>query len=258
MVKVSLILTTYNCADNLKRTLKSIEEQDYPDIEVVIKDGGSTDGTVDVIRDYAEHSRYPVQWVSEKDEGIYDAMNTGYSLSTGEVVAFFNDRFYRKDAVSRIVSVIKGADPADGKMYDGVHSDLIYAENGKAVRYWKMGEGTIQQGWMPAHPTLFLWRRVYEKYGLYDSSYRCSADYEFMVRILKDGAVRLAYIPEVLVEMYYGGTSSGGIGNYLLSLKEAHRALRENQVKRSVLIDIKRSIRVLQQFRLAKKVGMDE
>ena len=78
------------------------------------------------------------------------------------------------------------------------------------------------------------------------------------MRILKDGAVRLAYIPEVLVEMYYGGTSSGGIGNYLLSLKEAHRALRENQVKRSVLIDIKRSIRVLQQFRLAKKVGMDE
>ena len=257
-MKVSLILTTYNCADNLKRTLKSIEEQDYPDIEVVIKDGSSTDGTLDVIRDYTDHSRYPVKWISEKDSGIYDAMNKGFSLSTGEVVAFFNDRFFRKNAVSRIVSAIIGVNPADGRMYDGAHADLIYAENGKAVRYWKMGEGTIQQGWMPAHPTLYLWRRVYEKYGLYDSSYRCSADYEFMVRILKDGAVRLAYIPEVLVEMYYGGTSSGGIGNYLLSLKEAHRALRENQVKRSVLIDIKRSIRVLQQFRLAKKVGMDE
>lgn len=257
-MKVSLILTTYNCADNLKRTLKSIEEQDYPDIEVIIKDGASTDGTLDVIRDYADHSRYPVKWISEKDSGIYDAMNKGFSLSTGEVVAFFNDRFFRKNAVSRIVSAITGVNPADGRMYDGAHADLIYAENGKAVRYWKMGEGTIQQGWMPAHPTLYLWRRVYEKYGLYDSSYRCSADYEFMVRILKDGAVRLAYIPEVLVEMYYGGTSSGGIGNYLLSLKEAHRALRENQVKRSVLIDIKRSIRVLQQFRLAKKVGMDE
>lgn len=258
MVKVSLILTTYNCADNLKRTLKSIEEQDYPDIEVVIKDGSSTDGTLDVIRDYADHSRYPVKWISEKDSGIYDAMNKGFSLSTGEVVAFFNDRFFRKNAVSRIVSAIIGVNPADGRMYDGAHADLIYAENGKAVRYWKMGEGTIQQGWMPAHPTLYLWRRVYEKYGLYDSSYRCSADYEFMVRILKDGAVRLTYIPEVLVEMYYGGTSSGGIGNYLLSLKEAHRALRQNRVKWSVLIDIKRSLRVLGQFRLARKVGIDE
>ena len=257
-MKVSLILTTYNCADNLKRTLKSIEEQDYPDIEVVIKDGSSTDGTLDVIRDYADHSRYPVKWISEKDSGIYDAMNKGFSLSTGEVVAFFNDRFFRKNAVSRIVSAIIGVNPADGRMYDGAHADLIYAENGKAVRYWKMGEGTIQQGWMPAHPTLYLWRRVYEKYGLYDSSYRCSADYECMVRILKDGAVRLTYIPEVLVEMYYGGTSSGGIGNYLLSLKEAHRALRQNRVKWSVLIDIKRSLRVLGQFRLARKVGIDE
>ena len=257
-MKVSLILTTYNCADNLESTLKSIEVQDYPDIEVVIKDGGSTDGTLDVIKNYVNHSRYSVKWISEKDCGIYDAMNTGFSLSTGEVIAFFNDKFYRKDAVSRIVSVITGVDPADGKMYDGVHSDLIYAENGKAVRYWKMGEGTIQQGWMPAHPTLYLWRRIYERYGLYDSSYRCSADYEFMVRILKDGGVRLAYIPEILVEMYYGGTSSGGIGNYLLSLKEAHRARRQNRVKWSVLIEIKRSLGVLGQFRLARKVGIDE
>lgn len=257
-MKVSLILTTYNCAENLKGTLMSIEEQDYPDIEVVIKDGGSTDGTLDVIRDYADHSRYLVKWISEKDNGIYDAMNKGFPLSTGEIVAFFNDRFYRRDAVSRIVQVIIRMDPADGRMYDGVHADLIYAENGKTVRYWKMGKGTIQQGWMPAHPTLYLWRSVYEKYGLYDNSYRCSADYEFMVRILKDGTVRLAYIPEILVEMYYGGTSSGGIRNYLLSLEEAHRALRQNGVKNSYLIDLKRSMRVLQQFRLAKKVGMNE
>lgn len=255
-MKVSLILTTYNCTENLKRTLKSIEEQDYPDIEVVIKDGGSTDGTVEVIRDYAEHSGYPVQWISERDEGIYDAMNKGFSLSSGEIVGFFNDRFCRRDAVSRIVQAI--TKPDDGRTYDGVHADLVYAEKGKVIRYWKMGEGTIQQGWMPAHPTLYLRRSVYEKYGLYDSSYRCSADYEFMVRILKDKAVRLAYIPDILVEMYYGGTSSGGIRNYLLSLKEAHRALRQNQVEKSIFIDIKRSVRVLKQFRMAKKVSIDE
>lgn len=258
MMKVSLILTTYNCVDNLKRTLKSIEEQDYPDIEVVIKDGGSTDGTLKVIRDYAEHSGYMVKWISEKDGGIYDAMNKGFPLSTGEVVAFFNDRFYCRDAVSKMVQAITRVDPATGRMYDGVHADLVYAENGRIVRYWKMGEGTIQQGWMPAHPTLYLWRSVYEKYGLYDNSYRCSADYEFMVRILKNGAVRLAYIPEILVEMYYGGTSNSGIRSYLLSLKEAHLALRQNKVKRSVLIDLKRSIKVLHQFRMAEKVSMDE
>ena len=257
-MKVSMILTTFNCAENLKITLQSIEEQDYPDIEVVIKDGRSEDETCDIIRPYEEKSRYAVRWVSERDEGIYDAMNKGFSLSTGDVIAFFNDKLCRKDAVSRVVQAIEKKDPLTGRPYDGAHADLVYMEDGRPVRYWKMGEGTIREGWMPAHPTMYLRREVYEKYGLYNESYKCSADYEFMVRILKDGKVRLAYIPEILVEMYYGGTSSGGVRSYLISLKEGHRALKENRVKGSFQIDARRMLRVFFQFCRAGKAKIDE
>lgn len=256
MIKVSLILTTYNSAENLKKTLKSIEEQDYENLEIVIKDGLSVDGTVEVIKEYAEKAKYEVIWTSGKDQGIFDAMNQGYRLSTGDIVAFFNDRFLTKDAVTRVVQAITEENSAGERIYDGVHADLVYARDGKAVRYWKMGKGDIREGWMPAHPTLYLWRRVYEKYGLFNTDYKCSADYEFMVRILKDGEIRLVYIPQILVEMFYGGTSSNGIQSYLLSLKEAHRALRENHVKGSFVIDMKRSMRVLEQFLRAKDMKL--
>lgn len=256
MIKVSLILTTYNSAENLKKTLESIEKQDYEDIEIVIKDGLSTDGTLEIIKEYVAISKYKIVWTSGKDRGIFDAMNQGYRLSTGDVVAFFNDRFLKKDAVTRVVQTITERNCNGEKMYDGVHADLIYVRDGKVIRYWKMGEGDIRNGWMPAHPTLYLWRRVYEKYGLFNTNYRCSADYEFMVRILKDNDIKLAYIPQVLVEMFYGGTSSDGVKGYSLSLKEAHRALKENQIRGSFLIDIKRSLRVIMQFCKRKKIEL--
>lgn len=241
-VKVSLILTTYNCIENLKRTLESIEMQDFPKIEVVIVDGRSTDGTIDVIQEYAKRSKYEVKWLSEKDQGIYDAMNKGYRLSTGEVIAFFNDLFLSNHAVKWMVEAI------DRGNCEGAHADLIYATDDKVIRYWKMGRGKIRQGWMPGHPTLYLKREVYEKYGLYDTSYRCSADYEFMVRILKNNDVRLAYVPVTILRMYYGGTSTGSMGSYWLSVKEGHQALVSNGVKNAWLIDLKRTLRVLWQF----------
>ena len=119
-------------------------------------------------------------------------------------------------------------------------------------RDWKMGTGTIRNGWMPGHPTLYLQREIYEKYGAYDSSYRCSADYEFMVRILKTGDVKLSYVPVTVLRMYYGGTSTGGIKSYIISLREAHKALKSNGIQHAMIIDIKRSIKVLMQFFKAK------
>ena len=108
MKTVSLILTTYNSGKNLASTLESIEKQDYPDIEVNIKDGGSTDDTIKMIKEYKERSRYPVNWVSRSDEGIYDAMNQGYALSGGDIIVFFNDFFLCHDAVSKMVALIEG------------------------------------------------------------------------------------------------------------------------------------------------------
>lgn len=244
MKKVSLILTTYNSKENLIQTLESIKKQDYPKLEVVIKDGKSTDGTVAVVKEYAREGQLDIVWKSAKDTGIYDAMNQGFELSDGELVIFFNDCFIDEKAISKLVAAMG----TNEKKYQGAHADLIYSEKQKIVRYWHMGTGILEQGWMPGHPTLILKREVYEEFGLYDTSYVCSADYEFMVRMLKGGKIQLSYVPEILVNMFYGGKSNNGLKNYLISLKEGHRALKENGVKCAWLIDIKRTYRVLIQF----------
>ena len=208
--KVSLILTTYNCKENLRGTMESIAMQDYDNIEVIIKDGLSKDGTVDVISEYENNFKYHVIWASTKDTGIYDAMNQGFKCSKGDIIDFCNDKYIRADAVTRMVETMNRVNPQTGKQFIGAHADLVYAQGDKIIRNWHMGQGEIRNGWMPGHPTLFLRREVYEKYGLYDTSYRISADYEFMIRVLKDGN-KLAYFPETIISMYYGGTSNKGL-----------------------------------------------
>ena len=245
--KVSLILTTYNCKNNLVQTLENIGKQDYPNIEIVIKDGMSSDGTLEVIKEY-QNRGLPIIWESKKDTGIYDAMNQGYLLSTGDIIAFFNDQFTVDDAITQLVNTIK----KQGENCIGVHANLIYADGEHIIRYWRMGRGKIKNGWMPGHPTLFLKRSVYEQYGLYKTDYICSADYEFMVRILKSKEDRLAYVDKTLVKMYYGGTSTSSLKSYIVSLKEGHRALKENNYRRCILVDTKRTIHVLSQFIIKK------
>ena len=133
---------------------------------------------------------------------------------------------------------------------EGVHSDLIYRDvKGKVIRRWRMGEGDIRRGWLPGHPTLYLKREVYEKYGGYKEDYRCAADYEFMVRIMKDGKVKLAYIPETLIAMLYGGTSNSGLKAYLVSFKEGIRALKENNIGGAYWITLLRIFKVIMQFK---------
>lgn len=249
MQKVSLLVTTYNVKDNLAVTLESIEAQDYADMEVVIVDGQSRDGTLDVIREFSEkHSAeaksISVRWISEPDRGLYDAMNKAWSLCTGDIVAVCNDRLCKPDAVTKLVGAIEQG----GKNCIGAHADLVYVDGERIIRKWHMGEGDLSSGWMPGHPTLFLKREVYERYGCYDIGYRCAADYEFMVRFLKDKRNRLAYVPEVLIAMFYGGTSNAGLGNYLISFKEGYAALKKNNVPHPLLITIKRTFRVLSQF----------
>ncbi len=244
MYKVSLLLTTYNSAENLPVTLQSIQEQTYSPIEVVIADGGSTDDTISLIQQFARNGGLEVKWVSERDKGLYDAMNKAFCLSTGDIIAVCNDRLSEKDAVASFVEAIEQA----GEDCIGAHSDLVYMEGDKIVRSWHMGQGNISQGWMPGHPTLYLKREIYEKYGQYDITYHCAADYEFMVRFLKDGSNRLAYVPRVLITMFYGGTSNAGLKNYLVSFKEGYMALRKNGVKHPLLITLRRTWKVLRQF----------
>lgn len=242
MKKVSIITTTYNDSANLRKTIRQIEAQDYENIEYIIVDGASKDDTLEVIADAKERFGDRLVWISEKDSGIYDAINKGLCLATGDFIGLCFDQFAAPDVISKMVAIME----KEGT--DGVHGDLNYVDGEKIVRKWRQGQGNIRTGWMPGHPTLYLRKEVYETYGLYKTDYRISADYEYMIRILKDGKVKLSYIPEVLIKMSHGGTSTNGLGAYLEGLKEGHRALKENGVKFAFVTDFLRILRVLRQF----------
>ena len=241
--RVSLILTTYNCVDQFIKTINSIEEQDYQNVEVCIADNCSTDGTLEAIKEYALFSKYSVVYKSERDSGIYDGINNAIKLSSGYYLEIMNDVYICQNAITQLVDAIEEND----LIYVGSHADLVYQEKGKIRRHWKMGNGSIYMGWMPAHPTLMLKRVIYEQYGTYSTDYICSADYEFMLRFLKDGK-KVAYVPNRLVSMFYGGTSTATTTGYITSVKEAVRALRTNKIPFSLWITFLRTIRVLNQF----------
>ena len=245
---VSLLLTTYNNEAVIGRTLASIEAQDYPFIEICVADSCSTDNTLKMIEEFRNHTKYKVVMESKKDSGIYEGLNNAYKLSSGDYVQVMNDELTVSDAISKLVRSIEELEKTtDPKTVIGAHSDLIYAEDGKVVRYWRMGQGNILSGWMPAHPTLMLKREVYEHYGLYDTSYVSASDYEFIVRILIEGG-KLAYVPEVLISMYYGGTSNAAMYNYVRSITESLRGLKENHVKHPLIVTMLRTVRVALQF----------
>ena len=242
MKKVSIITTTYNDCESLKKTIEQIKAQDYPNIEYIIVDGASKDDTPKVIKEAEEYFGEHLKWISEKDKGIYDAINKGLKMATGDYIGLCFDQFAGTDVISKMVAIME----KEGT--DGVHGDLDYMDGERIVRKWRQGQGNIRTGWMPGHPTLYLKKEVYEKYGLYKTDYRISADYEYMIRILKDGEVKLSYIPEVLIKMAHGGTSTNGLGAYLEGLKEGHRALKENGVKFAFVTDLLRILHVLRQF----------
>lgn len=250
--KVSTVTAIYNDKEHLKQILEQLQTQTYDNIEFVIVDGGSTDGTLEVIRDFARRleteqaagsTQRTLRWISEPDKGIYDAINKGIRLSTGDILGCCFDEFAAPDVLEKMVGIM------EQEKTDGVHGDLYYMEGEKVVRRWHQGQGRIRFGWMPGHPTLYLRREVYEKYGLYKTDYRISADYEFMIRILKDESVKLSYLPEILIHMEHGGTSTNSLGAYLAGMKEGHRALRENGVRFAWFTDLCRVLRVLAQFR---------
>lgn len=240
--KVSVVTTTYNDIENLKRILAEVKRQTYPNIEHIIVDGGSTDGTVDLLKELEEKEPGRISWISEKDNGIYDAINKGIRMATGEIVGCCFDRYADEGVLMRMVEIME----KEGT--DGVHGDLCYMDGDRIVRKWHQGQGVIRSGWMPGHPTLYLKKEVYDKFGLYRTDYRISGDYEFMVRILYRKEVTLSYLPEILIYMSHGGTSTNSLGAYVESMMEGHRALVENHVPFAWVTDLCRVVRVLSQF----------
>ena len=240
--KVSVVTTTYNDIENLKRILAEVKKQTYPNIEHIIVDGGSTDGTVDLLKELEEKEPGRISWMSEKDNGIYDAINKGICMATGDIVGCCFDRYADEGVLMRMVEIME----KEGT--DGVHGDLCYMDGDRIVRKWHQGQGIIRSGWMPGHPTLYLKKEVYDKFGLYRTDYRISGDYEFMVRILYRKEVTLSYLPEILIYMSHGGTSTNSLRAYVESMMEGHRALVENHVPFAWVTDLCRVVRVLSQF----------
>lgn len=210
-------------------SIESVQSQTYRDVEHVIQDGGSTDGTLGLIRNSATVT---TSVVSGRDGGIYDAINRGIERSSGDIIGLMHsDDFFSHNMVLEAV-----ADKFSDPKIDGVYGDLRYVsadDPRRTVRYWRSGEyrpSMLGRGWMPPHPTLYLRRAVFERHGLYDTSFRIAADYDAMLRYLAKGEIRLAYIPEVLVNMRMGGESNRSFGRILRKSREDLRALRKNGV----------------------------
>ena len=227
---ISIITVVLNRKDTIEYTIKSVLGQSYKNIEYIIIDGGSMDGTVEIINKYRDKI---ARFISEPDRGIYDGMNKGIELATGDIIAILNsDDIYSNDKViERVVAEIQknGADVCWG--------DLVYVDaknTDKIIRYWKSSEykeGKFQKGWMPPHPTFFVKKWVYEKYGLFNFDFPISADYEIMLRFLERYKVKSCYIPQVLVKMRIGGQSGKSIKNIIKANLECYRAWRVNGLK---------------------------
>ena len=229
MLKISVITAVYNNRETISAALDSALGQSGVDIELVVIDGGSTDGTLEVLRSYTDRLHV---LVSEPDRGIYDALNKGIQRASGEVVGFLHsdDLFADAGVLSRIAAAF--ADPEVGAVY----GDLLYVRKDnpdEVVRYWRSGvfsERRLRWGWMPPHPTLYVRRHVYEQHGLFDTSFRIAADYDFILRTLGQNRVGVRYIPEVLVKMRVGGVSNRSLRNIVRKSSEDLRALRRNGV----------------------------
>ena len=228
-LKISVITAVFNRRDTVADAVQSIQRQSYENVEHVVQDGGSQDGTLEVLQDLANAN---TQLVSAQDAGIYDAINKGIERATGNVVGLMHsDDIFASD---RVLEKVAAAfqDPS----VEGVYGDLQYVSAtapGKIVRHWKSGEydpDLLKRGWMPPHPTLYLRASVFERLGLYDTSYRIAADYDAMLRYLVHGQINLVYIPEVLVKMRVGGVSNRSLRHIIQKSQEDYRAIRTNEI----------------------------
>ncbi|MES2732314.1 MAG: glycosyltransferase family 2 protein [Bacteroidota bacterium] len=229
-IKISIITAVYNNCSTVSHAIESVLSQDYPNIEYIIIDGKSTDGTVDIIRKFEGKIS---KWVSEPDKGIYDAMNKGLELATGDVIGLLNsDDFYENTSVISDVASIFHA-----KNTDALYGDLLYVDAKditKIVRYWKAKPyvvNTFLRGWMPPHPTFFVKKEIYQKYGKFNTSFKSAADYEFMLRVIHKHKIKLAYLPQILVRMRTGGVSNLSLKNRLMANKEDYLAWQLNELK---------------------------
>lgn len=246
-MKISVITATYNSANNISSTLKSLLQNNCESLEWIVIDGESTDDTVKIIEDDFQGK---VKIISEKDQGIYDALNKGIDMATGEIIGFVHSDDYL--ASENTLSIIEKIFQEEN--IDGVYGDLQYVDKkdtSKVIRYWRSKAyhaQLLKKGWMPAHPTLFLRKAVYEKHGRFNLKYKIAADYDLMLRIFSDTTLKFHYLPKVITKMRVGGTSNRSLKNIIQKSSEDLRALKANGIKNSYLVLARKNFRKLGQF----------
>lgn len=238
-MKISIITATWNSGVTLRHTIQSVLSQSYSNIEHIIVDGGSTDCTMEIVHELEPEYQGRLRYISERDKGIYDAMNKGISMATGDVVGLLNsDDFYTSNNVLENVARIM-SDPS----VDAVYGDIHYVNDNdltRCVRYYSsrvFRRGLMRMGFMPAHPSFYCRRVIYERYGTFDTSLRIAADFENLLRLIFVNRIRTKYIPEDFVTMRTGGASSSGMASHKRILKEHMVAYKQNGVYSNLFLE---------------------
>lgn len=231
-MRISVITATYNSGRTISDTLESVLRQTYSDVELIVVDGASRDDTMDVVRRYEPRFGGRMHWTSEPDRGIYDAMNKGIARATGDVIGILNsDDFYTSDTVlERVAEAMAGGD------VDAVYGDIHYVRDGdlrRCVRYYSsrpFRRWMMRLGFMPAHPSFYCRREVYERCGTFDTTYRVAADFENLLRLIYVNRIKTRYLPVDFVTMRTGGASTSGLSSHRQIMRDHLRALRSNGV----------------------------
>jgi glycosyltransferase involved in cell wall biosynthesis len=246
-MKITVITVCFNAIETLEDTLQSVLTQDYPHIEYIVQDGGSTDGSMELLERYRPML---ARLISEPDMGMYDAYNKSLAYATGDVVALLNadDMFATPEILSHV------ARRFETSQADAVYGDLVYVDRAFAnqvMRYWRSGfyrRERFRYGWMPPHPSFFLKRAAYEQYGGFDTRLQSAADYELMLRMLYKHGLSASWLPEVLVRMRTGGKSNASLKSHLVANREDASAWRLNKLSPHPLTFLLKPLRKLPQF----------
>ena len=250
-MKISLITVTFNSDLTLRDTIQSILNQTFSDIEYIIIDGLSKDNTVDIIRKYEPQFQGRLKWISERDNGLYDAMNKGIRMSTGDIVGIINsdDFYHRRDIISRVAEAFKNEET------QAVYGDVRFVNPdnlNRTVRYYSslnFSPNRFRYGFMPAHPTFFTYRRYFEEFGFYKIDYHIAADYELLIRFLYTHRLKAKYLSLDFMKMRTGGASTASIKSNILLNKEIVRACSENGIWTCMpLLFLKYFIKVFELF----------
>lgn len=236
-MKISLITVTYNSGTTLKNTFDSVLKQSHNNLEYIVIDGASTDKTISIIKEYEPLFNNKLKWISEPDEGLYDAMNKGIRMATGNIIGILNsdDFFTSNNVLQEIAKAFK-----EEKNLDAIYGDIhfVYPDNlQKCVRYYSskvFKRSLMRLGFMPAHPSFYIRKECFEKYGLYKTDYKIAADFEFLLRVIFKNRISTKYLPIDMVTMRTGGASTSGLKSHIQIMKEHLRAFRENEIYTNV------------------------